>query len=68
MRDRPAESELPVLWCDGGSRGNPGPAARRLDAACSASAPSVTRSFPRSISPHGRNAEPVVARQFEQWQ
>jgi ribonuclease HI len=27
MRDRPAESELPVLWCDGGSRGNPGPAA-----------------------------------------
>ena len=27
MRDRPAESDLPVLWCDGGSRGNPGPAA-----------------------------------------
>jgi len=27
MRDRPVESELPVLWCDGGSRGNPGPAA-----------------------------------------
>jgi ribonuclease H / adenosylcobalamin/alpha-ribazole phosphatase len=27
MRDRSAESELPVLWCDGGSRGNPGPAA-----------------------------------------
>lgn len=27
MRDGPAESDLPVLWCDGGSRGNPGPAA-----------------------------------------
>lgn len=27
MRDQPAESGLPVLWCDGGSRGNPGPAA-----------------------------------------
>jgi ribonuclease HI len=27
MRDRPAETDLPVLWCDGGSRGNPGPAA-----------------------------------------
>jgi ribonuclease H / adenosylcobalamin/alpha-ribazole phosphatase len=27
MRDRPTESDLPVLWCDGGSRGNPGPAA-----------------------------------------
>ena len=27
MRDRSAESELPVLWCDGGSRGNPGPSA-----------------------------------------
>lgn len=27
MRDLPAEDDLPVLWCDGGSRGNPGPAA-----------------------------------------
>ncbi len=27
MRDGAVESELPVLWCDGGSRGNPGPAA-----------------------------------------
>src|SRR6478752_7140163 len=26
MRDRPGEADLPVLWCDGGSRGNPGPA------------------------------------------
>jgi hypothetical protein len=25
-------------------------------------------SFSRSISPQGRNAEPVAARQFEQWQ
>lgn len=33
-----------------------------------AAAPLVTLSFPRSISPHGKNAEPVVARQFEQWQ
>jgi hypothetical protein len=24
--------------------------------------------LPRSISPQGRKAEPVVARQFEQWQ
>jgi hypothetical protein len=31
-------------------------------------APFVTLSFARSISPHGKNAEPVVARQFEQWQ
>src|SRR4029450_960450 len=31
-------------------------------------APFVTRSFSRSISPQGRNTEPVVARQFEQWQ
>ena len=29
-------------------------------------APFVTWSFSRSISPHGKNAEPVVARQFEQ--
>jgi probable phosphoglycerate mutase len=27
MRDLLAESDVPVLWCDGGSRGNPGPAA-----------------------------------------
>ncbi len=26
MRQRPAEADVPVLWCDGGSRGNPGPA------------------------------------------
>jgi hypothetical protein len=25
-------------------------------------------SLSRSISPHGRNADPVVARQLEQWQ
>jgi hypothetical protein len=25
-------------------------------------------SFSGSISPQGRNAEPVMARQFEQWQ
>jgi len=25
-------------------------------------------SFSRSISPKGKNAEPVAARQFEQWQ
>jgi hypothetical protein len=31
-------------------------------------APSVTVSFSRSISPQGKNAEPVIARQFEQWQ
>jgi hypothetical protein len=30
--------------------------------------PSVTVSFSGSISPQGRNAEPVAARQFEQWQ
>jgi hypothetical protein len=33
-----------------------------------ASAPAVTVSFSGSISPHGRNAEPVIARQREQWQ
>ena len=27
MRDQLAQADLPVLWCDGGSRGNPGPAA-----------------------------------------
>jgi hypothetical protein len=32
------------------------------------SAPFVTLSFSRSISPNGRNADPVAARQFEQWQ
>jgi ribonuclease H / adenosylcobalamin/alpha-ribazole phosphatase len=26
MRRRPSEANVPVLWCDGGSRGNPGPA------------------------------------------
>jgi hypothetical protein len=31
-------------------------------------APLVTRSFSGSISPQGKNAEPVAARQFEQWQ
>jgi hypothetical protein len=30
--------------------------------------PFVTLSFARSISPQGKNAEPVAARQFEQWQ
>src|SRR5437588_5554888 len=34
----------------------------------SVSAPLVTRSFSASISPHGRNADPVAVRQFEQWQ
>jgi hypothetical protein len=28
----------------------------------------VTLSFSGSISPQGKNAEPVTARQFEQWQ
>jgi hypothetical protein len=28
----------------------------------------VTLSFSGSISPQGKNAEPVAARQFEQWQ
>ena len=28
----------------------------------------VTLSFSRSISPQGKIAEPVAARQFEQWQ
>jgi hypothetical protein len=32
------------------------------------SPPFVTLSFSRSISPQGKNAEPVNARQFEQWQ
>jgi hypothetical protein len=32
------------------------------------SAPWVTLSFSGSISPHGRNAEPDIARQLEQWQ
>jgi ribonuclease HI len=27
MRAQPAEADIPVLWCDGGSRGNPGQAA-----------------------------------------
>jgi hypothetical protein len=28
----------------------------------------VTLSFSGSISPQGKKAEPVIARQFEQWQ
>jgi hypothetical protein len=31
-------------------------------------APFVTLSFSGSISPQGKNADPVAARQFEQWQ
>src|SRR6476646_6789964 len=31
-------------------------------------APVVTVSFSGSISPQGKNADPVIARQFEQWQ
>lgn len=27
MRAQPAQADIPVLWCDGGSRGNPGQAA-----------------------------------------
>jgi ribonuclease HI len=27
MRAQPADADVPVLWCDGGSRGNPGQAA-----------------------------------------
>ena len=34
----------------------------------SESSPFVTLSFSGSISPQGKNAEPVIARQFEQWQ
>jgi hypothetical protein len=30
--------------------------------------PFVTLSFARSVSAQGKNAEPVAARQFEQWQ
>ena len=26
MHDRQVEADVPLLWCDGGSRGNPGPA------------------------------------------
>jgi len=32
------------------------------------SAPFVILNLSRSTSPQGKNAEPVVARQFEQWQ
>ena len=31
MRERPAEADVAVLWCDGGSRGNPGPASIGFD-------------------------------------